>query len=580
VLRRALCLARTATNGRKMRVRRRYDVPNAQPERNLTDNPKTGLSNSVPGEHAGARTSEREPKPAGDDGAADTWRTRARKGVQGEALFRMLITSVVDYAIFVLDTKGNVATWNVGAERLNGYVAQEIVGKHFSTFYPDDDVRVGKCEHELEAASKVGRFEDEGWRIRKDGTRFWANVVISAIREPNGTVIGFAKVVRDLTDRKREEEERAARLAAEQATKTKDEFLAMLSHELRNPLAPIVTALDLIKLRGDNSSAKEYQVIERQVQHMMRLVDDLLDVSRVARGKVVLKRRRIDVRDVIAKAIEIASPLFEQRRHHLDVALPDQAIVVDGDEARLTQVLANLLTNAAKYTHAEGHIAVAVRAVTDRAVIEVRDDGTGIDEDLLPRMFDLFVQGYQSAERAGGGLGLGLTLVRSLVHLHGGSVTAHSDGIGLGSTFTVELPTVNEPVVIEVAPPGPALTHSAQRILIVDDNEDARSLLSDLLVATGHEVRTAGDGIDALELIKEFTPDVAILDIGLPVMDGYELAERLRQKLKASTLRLISLTGYGQQADYDRSQAAGFDRHLVKPVDMRRLLATIHEIRD
>jgi hypothetical protein len=495
-----------------------------------------------------------------------------------EDRFRLLVESVQDYALFALDPSGKVSTWNRGAERIKGYTATEIIGSHFSRFYPAEDVQAGKCEHELEVAAREGRFEDEGWRIRKDGSAFWANVVISAVRDGTGVLVGFAKVTRDLTERKRTEEERAARLAAERANRTKDEFLAMLGHELRNPLSPIVTALQLIKLRGETTWTQEHQIIERQVNHMMHLVDDLLDVSRIARGKVDLKKRQIDLRDAIAKAIEIASPLFEQRQHHLAVDALRRPLIVDGDEARLTQVFANLLTNAAKYTDPGGHVFVAVRHSGSEAVVEVRDDGSGIHPELLPRIFDLFVQGSQSAERAGGGLGLGLTLVRSLVSLHGGQVDARSEGPGLGSQFTVRLPAIDGAVpadqAAQAAPAFPATEHQ-QRILLVDDNEDARFLLCEILMAVGHDVKTAGDPLDALALIERFKPEVAILDIGLPVMDGYELAIRLREALPDSPPRLIALSGYGLPADQLRSQQAGFDLHLVKPVDVRRLLDAI-----
>jgi len=508
-----------------------------------------------------------------------TERKRAEEQrLAAEERFRLLVEGVQDYAILILDLSGHVLTWNIGAERIKGYTADEIIGSHFSRFYPAEDVETGQCERELEIAAREGRFEDEGWRIRKDGTQFWANVVISPVRDKHRNLVGFSKVTRDLTERRRSEEERAARLAAEQANRMKDEFLAMLGHEMRNPLAPIVTALQLIKLRGDPSSAKEYLAIERQVTHMSRLVDDLLDVSRIARGKIELKRKLLDVRDAVAKAIEAAAPLFEQRQHHFEVKAPPHPLVVDGDDARLTQVFTNLLTNAARYTEPGGHILVSLRQTGDHVAIEVRDDGIGIDQALLPRLFELFVQGDQSAERAAGGLGLGLSLVRSLVKLHGGVVEACSDGPGFGSSFTVRLPAVNQPVRGEttetLSVPFPPAQHR-RRILIVDDNEDARWLLSDLLAAVGHEVRSAGDGQEALEVIKGFTPDVAILDIGLPAMDGYELAMRLREAMKGATPRLIALSGYGQKGDQQRSQSAGFDRHLVKPVDLRRLMDSI-----
>jgi PAS domain S-box-containing protein len=504
----------------------------------------------------------------------DQLAVQAKKGAESDALFRLLVANVSDYAIFMLDATGHITTWNTGAQRIKGYLAGEIIGRHFSVFYPEHDVQAAKCEHELEVAAQVGRFEDEDWRLRKDGTPFWANVVITAVRDDAGTLVGFAKITRDLTDRKRNEDERAARLAAERANQTKDEFLATLGHELRNPLAPIVTALQLTKLHTDRHPARELQVIERQVQHLTRLVDDLLDVSRIARGKLELQKQVIDVRGPIASAIEISSPLIEQKGHHFQLEAPPHTLLVNGDAPRLTQVFANVICNAAKYTDPGGHIAVLVSQRDHQVVVEVRDDGIGIEEELLPRVFDPFVQGQQSSDRSRGGLGLGLGLVRSLVELHGGHVEARSQGPGRGSTFTVGLPAIDRvEAVPESDSPLSTAFRSASgpwRILVVDDNDDARMLLADVLGELGHEVRTAGDGAVALEVIQDFTPEIGILDIGLPGMDGYELAARLRPALPG--VRLISLTGYGQPADHARSQAAGFDRHLVKPVEMRRLL--------
>ncbi len=493
-----------------------------------------------------------------------------------EQRFRLLVESVKDYALIIMDPRGYISTWNEGAERIKGYKADEIIGRHFSTFYPSEDVAAAKCELELQVAEREGNFEEEGWRVRKDGTTFWANVVISAMRDQHGTLVGFSKVTRDLTERRRGDDERAARRMAEQANKSKDEFLAMLGHELRNPMAPIVTALELLKLRGERRGAKEHQVIERQVKHMMHLIDDLLDVSRIARGKIDIKRKQVDVRDVMAKAVEIASPLFEERRHHVDITLPPHDLVVSGDEARLTQVLGNLLTNASKYTDPGGHISASAEQEGEQIVIEVCDDGRGITEELLPRVFDLFEQGYQSSDRSGGGLGLGLTVVRSLVEVHGGTVQAHSDGVGKGSRFVIRLPAVSEPVAEEPDTLRNAALPRAnqpQKILLVDDNEDARMLLEEILSSVGHQVVAAGDGAEALEAIKTFAPDVAILDIGLPVMDGYELAGRVRQIV--AHVRLIALTGYGQRSDRERTSEAGFEKHLVKPIDVRTVLAAV-----
>jgi PAS domain S-box-containing protein len=496
-----------------------------------------------------------------------------------EERFRLLVESVTDYAIFMLDSTGHIKSWNIGAERIKGYSAREIIGRHFSTFYPAEDVRSGKCERELEIATAEGRFEEEGWRVRKDGSRLWANVVISAMRNASGELVGFSKVTRDLTDRRRADEERAARRAAEQANIAKDEFLAMLGHELRNPLAPIVTALELMRMRVDGRSADDpgVHVIERQVKHMSRLVDDLLDVSRITRGKVELRIEHVEVGELVARALEVASPLLEQRRHHVELVPAPEPVYIAADAARMTQVLANLLTNAAKYTEHGGHVRVMIRPGPHDVEVEVKDDGIGIVPELLPTVFDLFVQGYQSAERAVGGLGLGLTLVRSLVNLHGGQVEAHSGGRGQGSTFVVRLPLALRPIhaAVPAAAPVKRSALQARRVLLVDDNEDARFLLCEVLTEIGHEVRTAGDAAAALEIVKDFHPDVAILDIGLPVMDGYALAVRLRAEHNDRPLRIIAVTGYGRANDRERSRQAGFDSHLVKPVDLNELIAEI-----
>ncbi len=517
----------------------------------------------------------------------------AKRGVATHELFRLIVESVKDYAIFMLDPRGHVATWNAGAQRIKGYTAEEIIGRHFSTFYPRIDIDAGKCELELGvASSEVGRFEDEGWRVRKDGTQFWANVIISAVRDATGTLIGFSKVTRDLTERKRAEElaaeERhqlatvqAAREVAERASRAKDEFLAMLGHELRNPMAPILTALQLMKLRSDGRATREQEVIERQVKHMMRLVDDLLDVSRISRGMVELQRQRVDIREVLTKALELAGPLLEQRRHHFEATVPDWPITLDADAGRLTQVFANLLTNAAKYTDPGGHITLRVRTTMDQVAIEVRDDGIGIEPDLLSDVFDMFVQGRQGAERSSGGLGLGLSLVRSLVKLHRGSVEVKSDGRGKGSAFTVTLPlAASEPVHVtdDEVTPDAIVAAITKRVLVVDDNDDARELLAEALASVGHDVRAAADPAAALAVVSTFVPEVAILDIGLPVMDGYELAGRLREQLHGRVPRMIALTGYGQPHDRERSREAGFDLHLVKPIDLARLLEIVDEL--
>jgi PAS domain S-box-containing protein len=490
-------------------------------------------------------------------------------------LFDLFVESVQDYAVFMLDPSGHVATWNAGAERIKGYRADQIIGRHFSTFYTAEDLAAGKCEMELEVAARVGRFEDEGWRLRSDGARFWANVVISAIRGRDGELLGYSKITRDLTERRRAEEERTARLAAERANRMKDEFLAVLGHELRNPLAPIVTALELAQLSGNGQLSREHAVIDRQVKHMMRLVDDLLDISRITTGKVELRHRPLDLRAVVEKSLETVSPLLEQRRHRLEVAFPDDPVPVDGDESRLSQVFTNLVTNAAKYTEPGGELRISIAARAPWIEATVQDNGRGISAELLPRVFELFVQGDQGVERQPGGLGIGLPVVRSLVELHGGTVRAASAGPGRGSTFTVCLPAAapGRPAA-EAAPAVTDRAGPARRILVVDDNDDARTMLRAVLESRGHAVVAVADGPAALQAVRAFVPEVAILDIGLPVMDGFELASRLVTALAAKP-RLIALTGYGQRNDRERSARAGFDVHLVKPVDLQELIATV-----
>jgi PAS domain S-box-containing protein len=370
---------------------------------------------------------------------------------------------------------------------------------------------------------------------------------------------------------------RAEKERAEQASRAKDEFMAMLGHELRNPLSPIVTALHLMRLGDPELFARERAIIERQVQHLVRLVDDLLDVSRITRGKVELDRSVVEMSQVVTQAIEMASPLLEQRRHHLGVDVPRTGLAVEGDAHRLAQVVSNLLTNAAKYTTEGGHVDVTAAREGDQVVLRVRDDGVGIDPDLLGRVFDLFAQGEQPSDRRLGGLGLGLTIVRSFVELHGGTVTVHSRGKGHGSEFVVRLPLAR--IAREKSPPPRSGTGplpgpwAGRRVLVVDDNQDAADMLALLLRALGVEVVVAYDGPQALRVAEEAPPDAALVDIGLPVMDGYELGRRLLERWPG--LPVAALTGYGGEADRDRTRAAGFREHVVKPValeDLRHVL--------
>ena len=373
----------------------------------------------------------------------------------------------------------------------------------------------------------------------------------------------------------------AARDVAQQANRAKDEFLAMLGHELRNPLAPIFTALELMRMRDGGASVREREVIERQARHLRVLVEDLLDVSRITSGKVELKRSVGEIGPIVAKAIETASPLLEKHRHELRVEVPP-GLVVDGDAARLTQVFANLLTNAAKYTEAGGRVTIQGHRDGSDIVISVSDTGRGMSPEMLPRVFELFVQEQQNLDRSLGGLGLGLAIVKNLVLMHGGSVEARSAGPAQGSTFIVRLPAVASASAIAAAHrksvAALAATEHASRVLIVDDNEDAASLLAEMLGAIGYDCTIAYDGPGALEIARQATFDSVLLDIGLPAMDGYEVARHLRELPGGRDVQLVAITGYGQYNDVQRSFDAGFNHHLVKPIDIGALTGLLRSV--
>ncbi|MEZ0228801.1 MAG: PAS domain S-box protein [Planctomycetota bacterium] len=775
---------------------------------------------------------------------------------ESEELLRLLVERVSDYAIFRLDPEGHVVTWNLGAERIKGYQVDEIVGKHFSIFYPDDALKAGKPQEELRHAIAEGRVVDEGWRVRKDGSQFYAHVVITALRDRSGKLRGFAKVTRDvsesealrrqterasvfadqeklalldtvlnqspqgiivcdragkfviqnraaekiwggsasvenlagwslyrafhpdgspyqpgdwslarclerrevvppeehhiqrfdgtegyilgscasvlgldgtllgaafsfvdITATKKIEKERAELLVREQAARAraellqgrlevtlksigdaviatdaqgdvtflnpvaerltgwttdgargrpleevfriineytrkpvdnpvqkvvtegrtvglanhtilisrtgveasiadsaapirdqegsligvvlvfrdvteerkaeraiqesqeelkeadrrKDEFLAMLAHELRNPLAPISTAAHLLRARaGDRAELQRpVEVLTRQIQHMTRLVDDLLEVSRITRGKIRLEMRPVDAATAVKRAVEVSRPLIDAKKHELSLSFPREPAWINADLTRLAQVLGNLLNNAAKYTPERGQISLTVERTDHRVVFRVRDTGIGIDKDKIPGLFRLFAQGDTSLDRSQGGLGIGLTLARGLVELHGGTLEAVSAGPGTGSEFLVGLPALAErPTSSDQADTVASLPKlEARRILVVDDNRDAAETLEDLLTDSGHHVQVVFDGFAALEAARTFQPEIVLLDIGLPKMDGFEVARELRREHGAK-LVLVALTGYGQEADRRRAREAGFDQLVVKPFDL------------
>jgi len=369
-----------------------------------------------------------------------------------------------------------------------------------------------------------------------------------------------------------------AKSEAEHANRAKDDFLAMLGHELRNPLAPIVTAVDLMRQRPDADHTRERLTIERQVKHVVRLVDDLLDVSRIVHGRVTLARERVELEDVVQKALELAAPLIDERRHQVDVRVAP-GLAVSADPVRLIQVLSNLLTNAAKYTEPGGHLSVGVDRADSEVVLRIADDGMGIAPDMLSRIFELFVQAPQTIDRSRGGLGLGLTIVQSLVRSFGGTVSAESAGPGQGSTFVVRLPLLDVAAVErEPPPPAPTAAPRGLSILVVDDNVDALDMLTEALTLLGHHPHPAPHARAALELAARVQPRLALLDIGLPEMDGYELGQRLRGLPGLESIELVALTGYGQASDRERSRAAGFAAHLVKPVGLDAIQQLLREV--
>jgi PAS domain S-box-containing protein len=643
-----------------------------------------------------------------------------------EERFRLLVDGTRDHAIFMLDPTGRVASWNPGAERIKQYRAEEIIGQHISRFYPAEDIQAGKPEHELRVAAAAGRYEDEGWRLRKDGSRFWSSVVITALRDDAGKLRGFSKITRDMTERKQAEEnanrlqqEAAARRAAEEhaaaiwqererlrvtlvsigdgviatdaegrvtllnpvaealtgwesaqatgqplqnifaivneqtrqevenpvakvlrlghivglanhtlllaregqarpiddsaapirneqgqtvgvvlvfrdvterrrteetlreADRKKDEFLAILAHELRNPLAPIRNGLQIVRLADERAVREQaLQMMERQLGQMVRLVDDLLDISRISRNKLELRKANIPLAAVIDNAVETARPLIDTRGHTLTVRLPAEPVSLDADLTRLAQVFWNLLNNSAKYTDPGGRIELAAERQDSSVVVTVRDNGIGIPADEIDSLFTLFSQVDLSLERAQGGLGIGLALVKGLVEMHGGSVAVESDGVGKGSTFTVRLPVA---LAEEPAAMPPTVDHlasaSKRRVLVVDDNRDAAASLAMMLTLAGHDTRTAHDGLQALELADAFRPDVILLDIGLPKLNGYDTCRRIREQPWGREIFTVAVTGWGQEDDRRRAQAAGFDQHLVKPVEFAALAQLLAELK-
>jgi PAS domain S-box-containing protein len=624
----------------------------------------------------------------------------------------LMVETATEYAMFMLDPGGHVATWNQGAERLLGYTADEVIGQRHDLFFTPEDRAWGRPEHELATARRDGRASDDNWLVRKGGTQLWASGITAMIPARAGHERGFAKIFRDLTERKQAEAEQSRLLAAIQesegrlrvaiaaagmgtwlwrirpdeqlldeslrrlmgiapgedvftiaqfieaihpddrhrvrreferaateggdfrvdfrvqdaggavrwlsdqgrvfagsdgtarfitgacmditerrrteemlrareqqlreADRQKDEFLALLAHELRNPLVPLRSGLELIELAGGDQAAvtKARAMMKRQLDHMVRLIDDLLDVSRLSQGKLRLQRAPMALADALTSAVEAARPVVEAAGHQLAVVLPGPEVRVEGDLTRLAQVFANLLTNSAKYTPRGGHVRVTSTVRGGETVVAVDDDGIGIPVGSLESIFDMFAQVDRSMERASGGLGIGLALVRGIVEQHGGVVEAASAGPGTGSTFTVRLPLLGAEAVDEEAAPAPAAL-AGRRILVVEDNPDSALMMRMMLELKGNQVMTASDGVEAVEVAETYRPEVILMDVGMPRLNGYDATRRIRSRPWGRGITIVALTGWGQEADRARAAEAGCDAHLVKPVvfvDLERVL--------
>ena len=485
---------------------------------------------------------------------------------QSEQRFRVLVDGLKDYAIFMLDTEGRLTSWNSGARRITGYEPEEIRGRHFGLLYPQSATDLKLPEQELAMAREHGRYEVEGPRLRKDGTTFWVNVVVSPLYDQEGVLMGYANVIRDLTDRKRAE-------TLEQAERHTSDFLAMLAHELRNPLAPINNALHLLALKPPADATEKWvrEVLHRQTGQITRLIEDLLDVSRLTRAAIPLNRRPLDVRAVVRAAVEGSMHWMQARGHGLSIELPpNEALTVLADEARLMQVLHKLLHNAARYTPEGGEVSITARREDGEVVVRVKDNGVGMDAELSRSAFDLFKQGQHAVHRPQGGLGIGLTLVQRLVRLHGGTVEARSAGVDRGSEFIVRLPAVGEAGESEPATPE-RFSPKPRKVLVIDDNSDAANALRMLLENDGHNVKVAHDGVSGLALAREYRPEYLLLDIGLPRLSGYDIAASVRGDPELKHTTIVAITGYGQVHDRARTAAVGFDHHLTKPIEFSAL---------
>lgn len=518
-----------------------------------------------------------------------------------EERLRLIIDNASDYAIFSADLERRVTSWNPGAKRLLGWSEQEILGRRSDIVFTDDERSQDAPAQEAAQALAEGRAVGEREQQRKNGERFWATGALMVMRDESGTVVGFVKILRDQTAERHSREQLAssrkelvqalednerARRQLESADLAKDRFLAVLSHELRNPLAAISGANEVLAQGSridEPVHARAQSILASQIEAMKSLLDDLLDISRLRFGRLALKKQVVPLARLVAQALETARPVIDRRRHELRIHLPDTPVTLCADPVRMGQALSNLLVNAAKYTDEGGHIVLSARTEDEQCVIEVTDDGCGLDDDALRSMFDMFWRSSEVDAAAAHSMGIGLALVRRVVGMHEGSISASSPGLGLGSTLTIRLPLHSEEPAVShpaarVASDAIGPTALARRILIADDNPDVAWTLAAVMEAAGFEVRTALDGQQAIDLVAAFKPDVAVLDIAMPGMSGYEVAERIRATPEGAGILLLAATGWGSESDRQASASAGFDAHLIKPVSSAELHQVIAEL--
>ncbi|BAZ20665.1 multi-sensor hybrid histidine kinase [Kalymmatonema gypsitolerans NIES-4073] len=534
---------------------------------------------------------------------------------QSEERYRLLIEGVTNYAIFMLGPNGHFVSWNIGAERILGYQEAEIIGQPFEHIFTPEAIERGQPEQVLRTAVAEGFSKENRWHIRKDGTHFWAQCVLTPLRDENGNLRGFSKIMQDITERKLAEEERnqlllreqAARAQAEAANRSKDDFLAIVSHELRTPMTAILGWAGMLQtgMLDEDRVRDAIETIERNANSQMQLIEDLLDISRIVQGNLSLNFSSINLVEVIADAIEVVQPSADDKAIQLESVLDTPVELIRGDSDRLQQVVWNLLCNAIKFTPNGGRVEVRLSVVSDSeqqatdnyAQIQVSDTGKGISADFLPYVFERFRQADSTSTRSNKGLGLGLAIARHLVELHGGTIQAESAGIGQGATFTVMLPLLaipsakeaqtsnsNQMQVPMVGEDTAALENPPRldglQVLVVDDEADVREWISTVLTESGAQVIAVGSVGEALAALEQLRPDVLVSDIGMPDEDGYTFIRKVRElgSQMGGRLRAIALTGYAREEDYRQAKAAGFQLHIAKPIKAAELVAVVKSL--